>query len=82
MILQKTSNNNRKNLRIQILSDPIFERVIRMVFDIRRMKTYIRKHYPKDHPLQIIQEEKDEISSVAEYLAKAEIWLKLARLKR
>ena len=53
-----------------------------MVFNPKELKNFIRRHYTEDHPLQIIQQEKDIISDPKEYLAKVELWLKLARLER
>ncbi len=49
-------------------------------FDIRPMKYYVKKHFPPDHPIQVIQHEKDVITSVEEYLGKVEVWLELGEL--
>lgn len=51
-------------------------------FNLITLKKWVKKNYPADHPLQIIQEEKDIIESKEEFLSKVEIWLKLKDLKR
>ncbi|MCU0798046.1 MAG: hypothetical protein MUC62_00025 [Candidatus Thermoplasmatota archaeon] len=49
-----------------------------MEFDLSDLKRFIEDNYSEDHPVyRVIMKEKDVILSPVEFLAKAEVWLRL-----
>ena len=54
----------------------------KQVFEVWRLKNFVKQEYPSDHPIQVIQFEKDIIDDPQEWCNKVEVWMKLARIKK